>query len=268
MQKFGIDISHWQGDFDFKKAKLEGVQYVILKCGGGDSGLYKDSKFERNYNEAKLYGLGVGAYFFGFANTVAKAKEEAAFCVSLLKGKKFDYPIFYDVEVEKMNVGKDAATEIVKAFCGHLESAGYWCGFYTNLDWYHYKLRGAELAQRYTFWLAAWTKTLPNVPNVQMWQFGGETNYIRNNTVAGVTCDQDYCYTDFPTLIKNAGKNGYVKEVKEMTDTQKAKEWAIKNGIIKGYDNGEYGWKDSMTREQFATILYRFYQKQKKGEIK
>ena len=48
MQKFGIDISHWQGDFDFKKAKLEGVQYVILKCGGGDSGLYKDSKFERN----------------------------------------------------------------------------------------------------------------------------------------------------------------------------------------------------------------------------
>lgn len=267
MQKFGVDISHWQGLFDFKQAAKEGVQYAIIKCGGGDAGLYKDSRFERNYNEAKLYGLGVGAYFFGAARTVAEAKQEAAFCVSVLKGKKYDYPIFYDIEAEVSNVGKDAATEIVKMFCNTLEAAGYWCGFYTNLDWYYNKLNGAALAQRYTFWLAAWTKTVPDVPNVQLWQFGGETNYIRQNKVAGVVCDQDYCFVDFPKKIKEAGKNGYT-EVKEMTDTQKAKEWAVKNGIIKGYDNGEMGWKDGMTREQFATILYRFYNKQKKGEIK
>ena len=28
---FGIDVSFWQGDFDFKKAKNEGVQFVILR---------------------------------------------------------------------------------------------------------------------------------------------------------------------------------------------------------------------------------------------
>lgn len=41
-------------------------------------------------------------------------------------------------------------------------------------------------------------------------------------------------------------------------ETQLAKEWAIENGLIKGYGNGEYGWKDGMTREQFVTILYRY----------
>ncbi len=266
-QTFGIDISHWQGNFDFAQAKKEGVKFAILKCGGGDSGLYKDSKFERNYTEAQKNGIGVGAYFFGYANTVAKAIEEAEYCAGILKGKQYDYPIFYDVEVEKMNVGKDAATEIVKAFCNHLESKGYWCGFYTNLDWYNYKLKGAELARRYSLWLAWWTQSKPNVEGIQMWQFGGETNYVRSNIVAGQVCDQSYCYVDFPTMIKNAGKNGYTKE-KEMTESEKSEKWAVDNGLIKGYTSGDYGWNDYMTREQLAIVLHRFYEKLQNGTLK
>ena len=45
-QKFGIDVSHWQGDFNFARAKSnEGVEFAIIKAGGGDAGLYKYSKF-------------------------------------------------------------------------------------------------------------------------------------------------------------------------------------------------------------------------------
>ncbi len=266
-QTFGIDISRWQGDFDFAQAAKEGVKFVILKCGGGDSVLYKDSKFDRNYEEARKNGIGVGAYFFGYANTVARAIEEAEFCANILKGKKYDYPIFYDVEADRMNVGIDATTEIVKAFCNRLESKGYWSGFYTNLDWYNGKLKGTELARRYSFWMAWWTKTKPSVDGIQMWQFGGETNLIRSNIVAGQVCDQSYCYVDFPTMIKNAGKNGYTKE-KEMTEIEKAEKWAVENGLIKGYTEGGYGWKDPMTREQVVTVLYRFYNDLKNGTLK
>lgn len=47
-------------------------------------------------------------------------------------------------------------------------------------------------------------------------------------------------------------------EVKNtMTEIDKAKEAAINSGIIKGYDNGDYGWTDNLTREQLAIILYR-----------
>ena len=36
--------------------------------------------------------------------------------------------------------------------------------------------------------------------------------------------------------------------------------WANANGIVAGYDNGAYGVGDLITREQFATILYRYVQ--------
>ena len=36
--------------------------------------------------------------------------------------------------------------------------------------------------------------------------------------------------------------------------------WANANGIVAGYDNGAYGVGDLITREQFATILYRYAQ--------
>ena len=46
-QKFGIDVSHWQGSFDFARAKSkEGVEFAVIKAGGADAGLYKDSQFE------------------------------------------------------------------------------------------------------------------------------------------------------------------------------------------------------------------------------
>lgn len=67
-QKFGIDVSHWQGDFNFARAKSnEGVEFAILKAGGGDAGLYKDSKFEANYEKCEDCGLPKGAYFYGKA---------------------------------------------------------------------------------------------------------------------------------------------------------------------------------------------------------
>jgi hypothetical protein len=50
---------------------------------------------------------------------------------------------------------------------------------------------------------------MPSVEGVQVWQYGGETNYIRSNKIAGVVCDQDYSYVDFPSLIKAKGLNGY-----------------------------------------------------------
>ena len=36
--------------------------------------------------------------------------------------------------------------------------------------------------------------------------------------------------------------------------------WATRNGIVNGYDNGKFGTGDNVTREQMATILYRYAQ--------
>lgn len=42
-----------------------------------------------------------------------------------------------------------------------------------------------------------------------MWQFGGSTNLLRSNLIAGVVCDQNYMYVDFPEIIKKGGYNGF-----------------------------------------------------------
>ena len=198
----------YQKGFNFEKAKAEGVEFAILKSSQKN---YTDPQFENHYKAAKAVGLDVGAYHYLNANTVAAAKKEAEYCVSAIKGKKFEYPIYLDFEenIYTKNT-KEKNGDIIKAFCDVVEKAGYWVGVYTSYNFYKNYIDGEAIAKRYTMWVAAWTKTLP--VKCPMWQFGGDTNVIRTNKVAGVVCDQNYCYEDFPKLIKEAGLNGFAKE--------------------------------------------------------
>ena len=41
--------------------------------------------------------------------------------------------------------------------------------------------------------------------------------------------------------------------------------WAASEGVITGYDNGNFGPNDPITREQLAVMLYRYAQKQGEG---
>lgn len=95
---FGIDISHWQGDMSIEQARNErGVRFAIIKAAGADDGKYKDSKFENYYAQCKAIGLPVGAYYYGNAKSVAEAEQEADHFLSVIAGKQFEYPIYYDV---------------------------------------------------------------------------------------------------------------------------------------------------------------------------
>lgn len=240
-QKLGIDVSHWQGDFNFARAKSnEGVEFAIIKAGGGDAGLYKDSKFETNYKKCEDCGLPKGAYFYGNAKSVAEAKKEAEYFISILSGKKYEYPVFYDVE-GRMITDNDRATltEIVKAFCSTMEAAGYWVGIYSSESFFNSEMNDSELT-RYSHWVARWGKSKPapsSGAETQMWQFGGETNLIRSNKINGQTCDQDYCYVDYPAKIKAAGLNGYSKG--DSSAPAKKSNAEIANEVIAGkWGNG------------------------------
>ena len=47
-------------------------------------------------------------------------------------------------------------------------------------------------------------------------------------------------------------------DVKEGEFYSNAVIWANTNDIVKGYEDGRFGPEDELTREQFATILYRY----------
>ena len=58
------------------------------------------------------------------------------------------------------------------------------------------------------------------------------------------------------TAYENA--TGGLSDVKRGSYYAPAVAWAVDNGIITGYQNGKFGVGDSITREQVATILYRY----------
>lgn len=214
---FGIDISTYQNGIDLSRAKNEGVRFAILRAGftgyGDGVSKSKDNTFETHYANAKANGLGVGAYWFSRATTYENGKAEAEFMYNnCLKGKKFEYPIYIDVEdgYYQAKAGKGAVTNAIKGFCEYLESKGYYVGIYANTNWFNNYINTNELTN-YDKWVASWGSNRPSNPTGGLWQFGGETNKIRTNKVAGMTCDQNYAYKDYPSIMKTNGLNGFTK---------------------------------------------------------
>ena len=208
MQKFGVDVSKWQSGFDFNKALQEGVEFVILR---GAYAMSQDKCFEDFYKQCKLLNIPVGVYHYTMAETVDEARDEANFMLNILKGKQFEYPIWLDVEdkVQK-TLGKDLLTQIITTYLDILEGAGYYVGIYSTYlylrDYAH-----IDMLDKYDKWIAQWSTKCTCKKPYGMWQFGGETNKIRTNKVAGVTCDQNYAYKDYPAIMKKAGLNGFTK---------------------------------------------------------
>ena len=123
----GIDISVHQGDFPLDVAITQGVKFVIIKGAGGDCGLYKDGKFERNYLLAKQLKIPVGCYFYSRALDEYTALKEAEFFYeNCLKGKSFELPIYYDVEDRtQISLGREKVTNIILKFCDYIKSKGF-----------------------------------------------------------------------------------------------------------------------------------------------
>lgn len=234
MKTFGIDVSKWQGDFNFKTAKKEGVKFVILR---GAYSTTKDTKFEEYYKNAKAQGLKVGVYLYTMAQTESEAVKEAKYLYNnCLLGKRFELPIYIDIEDKtQRSLTKAQNTKIVKAFCSYLEDRHYFTGVYAYLSFFKDCLNDDKL-QGLAHWVAQWGLkcTYEGKDGVLgMWQFGGSTNKLRSNKVAGVTCDQDYMLIDYPTIIKKAGLNGYGDDLNKYTDLQLAQK------VIKGeFGNG------------------------------
>lgn len=206
MKRLGIDISKHQGDINLTALK-DKVEFVIIRAGYSNS---IDPKFERNYNLCKELGIPVGAYWYSYALNVDTAKKEANTFLNVLKGKQFEYPVYLDMEdadgwKEKHDYNFDNSKAISEAFCSIVESAGYYTGIYASKWWFDTYLEGLD---KYNKWIAHWANVdYEGKPGIGMHQY---TSKLKLNGYLG-NLDGDYAHTDFPTIIKNSGLNGYGK---------------------------------------------------------
>lgn len=199
----GIDVSVYQGKIDFKKVKQSGIDFVIIKAGEKHS---EHSSFLEDYNNAMDAGLHVGAYWFSRALSADDAREEASYCIRTISGKKFDYPIYFDMEkIEQFEKGKTVCSDMVDAFCSTLNKAGYLSGLYISRSPLQTYISD-DIAKKYPLWIAEYSESGCHYDgDIGIWQ------HSCKGTCDGISgyVDLDYGYVDYPSYIIEHGLNGY-----------------------------------------------------------
>lgn len=202
-----VDLSKWNGRVDFNRVRSAGIDGVIIRTGFGIKNSSQiDRRFEEYYSGAKSAGLYVGAYHYSYAATSAEAAAEADFMLEIIKGKSFELPVYGDFE-EQSRLSRTVCDSMVSAFCDRLEAAGAWAGIYSYDSFFRDKL-SADKPKRYTAWVARVENIFPKcVPSayVGIWQHSWK------GRIGGVNgdVDMDYCFKDFPALIRRTGLNKF-----------------------------------------------------------
>lgn len=200
----GIDVSSYQGYIDWSKVAAS-KHFAILRSGTGYHGKdNKDSRFEENYKNAKNAGVKVGAYFYSYATSVAGARNEANWFLGHLKGKKFEWPVYYDIE-EASQFSSGIHNSIAKEFCSILESNGYYCGIYASGSRWTSNFNN-EIRTKYTVWIAHWGVSKPSYTgSYHVWQ---KSSTGRVNGISG-DVDLDESYLNFEPIMKQNHLNGF-----------------------------------------------------------
>ena len=194
-KKLGIDVSAWQEKIDWEKVAAAGVKFAIIRCGYGKNYESQDDEyFARNVAECERLGIPYGVYLYSYATSVAAAKSEAAHVLRLIKGKKPQYPVYYDLE-DANTTGKlsnAAILDIAKAWTEEIEAAGFTAGIYANLYWNEKKLTDSWYNTK-SRWIAQYNSECEYGGKYDIWQYSskGKVNGVSGN------CDMNYCYTEF-----------------------------------------------------------------------
>ena len=201
-----IDVSEWQGDIDWAKAKADGVEGAIIRLGFG-WGNDADTKAQRNINECKRLGIPFGIYWYSYADTPSIAKEEGTDVVAKLKQfgvnpSDLAYPVYYDLEKwtwegHQPPTDPNVYNNIVNNWYSALQSAGYKnLGVYSYTSYLQGPLKHADIYAK-TTWVAQYGARMgfDSFPtNSRGWQYtsSGKVNGISGNVDMNAFGNKEY----------------------------------------------------------------------------
>ena len=240
----GIDVSKYQGEVDWQKAKDAGIDFAILRCGIGSEwngeGEYTqdDDYWERNADACTELGIPFGVYLYSYATTEEQARSEAAHVARLLgliespyeelpdytgKPYKLDYPVYYDLEDASITgLFPEEMAALTQAFFDQLEEYGYTGrqGIYASLNWVRARFDDPAFDPwRDELWIARYSSELGYTGTYSMWQ----ATYQAPGADYGVqseTVDIDFVMEDL-TMTGITDSYGKVIEPTFTNDTYK-----------------------------------------------
>ena len=201
----GIDVSYHNGTIDWKRVKQSEVEYAIIRCGYGTNDKNQDDKkWEENVKGCIDNNIPYGVYLYSYADTVEKASSEADHAIRLLQGKKFKYPVYYDLEEDaiRKKLSKTEIANIAKTFCNKLSAKGYTVGIYANKDWFTNYLTDSCF-NNWTKWVAQYNTVCNYKGKYDMWQCSstGRVPGISGNV------DLNYSYSPFENSYGGGNTN-------------------------------------------------------------
>ena len=201
----GIDVSYHNGTIDWKRVKQSEVEYAIIRCGYGTNDKSQDDKkWEENVKGCTDNNIPYGVYLYSYADTVEKASSEADHAIRLLQGKKFKYPVYYDLEEDaiRKKLSKTEIANIAKTFCNKLSAKGYTVGIYANKDWFTNYLTDSCF-NNWTKWVAQYNTVCNYQGKYDMWQCSstGRVPGISGNV------DLNYSYSPFENSYGGGNTN-------------------------------------------------------------
>lgn len=193
-----IDISSFQGNIDWTKAKAS-ITGAIIRCGWGqDITSQDDPKFKRNVEECIRLGIPFGVYFYTYAKRIDRIDGEVKHALRLCNPykDKMTFPLFLDVEERKADFLPGVAARTRK-FCQELRKNGYKVGIYADKNYWTTYLKGVD---EFPKWVAIYgPKNPPQISGMVAWQ------YTSKGTVPGITANTVDCNEDYGLAAAGSG---------------------------------------------------------------
>lgn len=206
MEIKGIDVSAWQGQINWGTVANYGMGFALLRI--TEAGNVIDSTFERNFIGCQKHNIPVGVYKYSYAMTVTEIQSEARKVVSVLNGRKLQYPVWLDLEYNNQRaIGAESMHKMADAFREIIAAAGYEFGIYCNVDWYENVI--CSHLKKYDFWIARYPQNDNGTLQKRLRPgFGVGWQYSSKAKIPGIsgTVDRNVFYKDYTTAVKNENK--------------------------------------------------------------
>jgi lysozyme len=173
----GIDVSHFQGLIDWRKAAELDVKFAFIKATDGIAGI--DAMFDTNWLASKAAGVRRGAYHFFRAEQ--DAERQAQSFISKLNEDWGELPGVLDFEVLG-SASADQALNGVMCWMELVEAAsGRMPLLYTGPSFWKTQVKDSNAFSTHALWIAHYTSALrPALPSAwkqwTFWQYSEQGN--------------------------------------------------------------------------------------------
>lgn len=171
--RFGIDVSAWQTNVDYKAVRDAGCSFVIIRIGYFYSQITMDDYFRDNIKNAADAGLDVGVYFYTTDNTEEGVREHARWIAEQLDGRKLDFPVAFDWEeftnFQQYGMSIRDINHIYAAFADEMDKQGYSAMLYSSKNFLN-NIWSEKTKASHPVWLAHFVDETDYDGEFAIWQ--------------------------------------------------------------------------------------------------